>query len=79
MVFTSAYGIVKTDLNYKIIKARHFAIPKILRLKGYDHLGDPDYFNGKIYVPLEGKDRRKVPLVIVYNAKTLRYTENIMS
>jgi len=72
--FTSKYGIVKTDMNFKIIKARHFDIPSELRSKGYDHIGDPDYYRGKLYIPLEGKKRHRHPIVAIYDAKTLKYT-----
>lgn len=72
--FTSRYGIVKTDMDYEIVKARHFDIPLVLWLRGYNHIGDPDYYNGKLYIPLEGKKWHRHPIVAVYDAKTLRYT-----
>jgi hypothetical protein len=47
-------------------------IRSTLRLpSGYDHLGDPDQYGGYLFVPLEGKDARLEPRVVVLWAQTL--------
>jgi hypothetical protein len=42
-------------------------LPTELQGKGYDHLGDPDYFNGKLYIPITNNADAGsvVPLVLV--------------
>lgn len=48
------------------------AIPEDLRSKGYNHIGDIDYFNGIIFAPLEDVYYRK-PVVALYNASNLSF------
>jgi hypothetical protein len=48
-------------------------IPEHLRAKGYDHMGDIDYHDGKIYVPLEHKNHSKEHLLITFDAETMEF------
>jgi hypothetical protein len=48
-------------------------IPPGREFEGYDHFGDPDHYKGFIYVPFEMNSRKKVPRVLVFEAKTLKF------
>lgn len=45
-------------------------------LKGYDHFGDPDVHQGKLYVPVENTDSDWVPRIAVFDAKTLTFIDS---
>jgi hypothetical protein len=49
-------------------------IPAHLRAMGYNHMGDIDYYQGNIYLPLEGKNPNKI---LVYDAKDLSLVEEL--
>jgi len=49
-------------------------IPRFLRDRAYDHFGDPDYYQGRLFVPLEGSAGHSRPCqLLVFDARTLRY------
>jgi hypothetical protein len=56
---TSHWGefnnLYKLDKEGNIILKRENAIPSFLVKEGYDHIGDLDYWNGKLYAPIEHK------------------------
>ena len=48
------------------------SIPEHLKNMGYDHMGDIDYYDGNIYVPLEHKNHSKEHLLITFDAETMK-------
>lgn len=68
--FSRQYGLSKFPLEHNLSgsagspKALSVGIPKQFSNLGYDHIGDLDFFNGHLYVPLEGQP---VTRVLFYN------------
>lgn len=61
-------------VNTRHPKVRKIGIPNHLRKRHYNHFGDITYYEGLIYVPLEGKrpSNGEVPnLLLTYDANTL--------
>jgi len=56
---TSHWGefndLYKLDREGNVILKRGNAIPSFLIKDDYDHIGDLDYWNGKLYIPIEHK------------------------
>ncbi len=50
------------------------ALPQEFKDMNYDHIGDISVQNGVIYAPVEDKAEEQ-PLVLIYDAQTLEYTE----
>ncbi|MEX2494292.1 MAG: hypothetical protein WD425_21340 [Nitrospirales bacterium] len=87
---------ISHDLNTKVYKPDSpkgilaVSIPKTLRDKGYNHFGDLDYFDGYLFIPLEGnnidpgnfytppKKVRITPRVAVFRASTLSYVGSFL-
>ena len=68
------YGLQRTDLNHKILADNFIAVPLQFLLEGSNHIGGISYYDGKLYCPLEdGSDYLK-PYILIYDAKTLKYT-----
>jgi hypothetical protein len=63
---------VSHNLNAKITSANpQKGILKVpLNLQGYDHFGDLDYYEGKLFVPVEG---RPYAIIALYNASDLSF------
>src|SRR5262249_34961011 len=65
--FTRKGGLFKYDANWQPIdgddigKLGQVGIPPALEDIGSDHLGDPDYYAGYVFVPLEGVQYVYVP------------------
>ncbi len=81
-VFTSTFGLQVTGLDpdYEVIKENPDVITNELKEKcRSDHIGCPDVFNGKVYLPIEddGKDSNgehyKSPVIAEYDAETLEF------
>ena len=69
-------AITKIDAKTgEIVKVNDFCIPKNLMLKGYSHVGDGDYYNGKLYVACEDLFFTN-PAILVYDAETLDFIEH---
>jgi hypothetical protein len=67
-------GLQKTDLNHKITASNFIAVPLKFLLEGSNHIGGISVYDGKLYCPLEdGSDYLK-PYILIYDAKTLKYT-----
>ncbi len=45
-------------------------------LKGYDHFGDPDVYQEKLFVPVEKTHSNWIPRIAVFDAKTLAYIDS---
>lgn len=68
-------GIAKIDAKTgEIVKSVDYCIPKELMLKGYSHLGDGSYYDGKLYIACEDFGFRN-PAILVYDAETLDFVE----
>ena len=68
-------SIAKIDVETgEVVNQADFCVPKELALKGYDHFGDGDYDNGKLYVACEDLFFT-APAVMVYDAETLEYLD----
>ncbi len=74
--FSSRIGLVKTTLDGETEVAMNFnAIPKALRDNyGSAHIGGISYHDGKIYAAVEDSKVWQYPIVVIYDAQTLRYT-----
>lgn len=57
----------------EIIKENLDALPDEFKELNYDHIGDISVQNGIIYAPVEDKAEEQ-PLVLLYDAETLKYT-----
>ncbi len=58
----------------EILKENLNALPSSFKKLDYDHIGDISVQNGIIYAPVEDKAEEK-PLVLIYDAETLEYTD----
>ena len=68
-------AIVKIDAGTgEIIKCNDMCLPADVVAKGYSHLGDCAYSNGKIYAACEAFFFRN-PAVMVFDAETLAFLE----
>ena len=70
--YTATSMIFKVDKNGKIVDYNDYPIPKELREKGYFHLGDPEYYEGLLLIPIEKEGYVKPSIIAVYNAETLQ-------
>ncbi|MCL1951885.1 MAG: hypothetical protein FWF60_03570 [Oscillospiraceae bacterium] len=68
------YGLQKTDLCHRITASSFIAIPLKLLLKGSNHIGGISVHDGRLYCPLEDGPKYLKPYILVYDAKTLRWT-----
>ncbi|MDH5426579.1 MAG: hypothetical protein OEY57_00180 [Nitrospirota bacterium] len=87
---------ISHDLNTKVYQPDSskgilaVSIPKTLRDKGYNHFGDLDYFDGYVFIPLEGyqiewrdlalhpKKIGVTPRIAVFRASTLSYVGSFL-
>jgi hypothetical protein len=93
--FSWQFGLEKTDAKYnEIARNSTYAltpsgitlpqsgIPASLSGLGYDHIGDIDYANGKIYASLDDSQTTPhydQPAIAVYDAATLQYTGTVFT
>jgi len=73
--FSWQYGLQKTDGSYNVLTSNSSyptvsGIPTALSSLGYNHIGDIDYANGRIYASLDSSTSG----YNTYNASTLAYT-----
>ena len=68
------FGLLKTDMNDKITASNFIAIPLSYLLQGSDHIGGISCWDGKIYCPLEHGPDFLHSYILIYDAKTLRFT-----
>ncbi len=72
--FSSTNGIQETDQNFNVIAQNNSPIPASLAALGDDHIGDIEYYNGKLYLPMEDENVYVQPHIAVFDAATLAYT-----
>lgn len=75
MFFSWQLGLMRTSADpLSLLAINPYAIPVDLVVDGSNHIGDIDYYDGKIYAPIEDGDRYLRPYIALYDAKTLLYT-----
>jgi hypothetical protein len=65
--FSWRLGLTKTDLSLNTVTKNLAAIPVLLATQGSDHIGDIDYWNGKLYIPLEDSAHYKSPYIVLFD------------
>jgi hypothetical protein len=66
--FSWRLGLQKTDLGYNVIEKNALAIPALLAAtEGSDHIGDIDYYNGTLYVPIEDSSSYTHPNIVKFD------------
>lgn len=68
--FSNKTAVMK--FNRQTQKLTQAGIPGELANQGYDHYGDCDFYNGHLYVPLEGLAHNLDPLIVVFNSHLQR-------
>lgn len=68
--FSGTTGLEKTSATFASTTKNAFAIPLVLAAQGSDHIGDIDFWGGKIYAPVEDKTYA-APKVVLYDASSL--------
>lgn len=78
--FSWRYGLEKTTPGYRTLQdngsffRRRSAIPATISQRGGNHIGDIDYFNGTLYLPIEDGPDYRNPVIALFDAETLAYT-----
>lgn len=73
--FSGKNSLVRVSLDGETVLARNWdAIPQTLAEQfGSAHIGGISYYNGKLYAAVEDSKVWDHPLVVLYDARTLRY------
>ncbi|MGI5324971.1 YncE family protein [Actinomadura nitritigenes] len=73
--FSWKLGLSRVTLDSRTVLVNNpLAIPAQLAAQGANHIGDIDYYNGKIYAPIEDGSDYQHPYIALYDATTLTYT-----
>lgn len=73
--FSWQYGLSRVSLDGKhTLTNNPLAIPAQISRQGGDHIGDIDYYNGKVYAPIEDGSAYQHPYIALYDAATLKFT-----
>ena len=73
--FSGTKNLGKADMKTgKISLINTAPIPKELQEKGCNHIGGLSYHNGYVYAALEDGPEYQHPFIVLYDAKTLKYT-----
>ncbi|MCP2341772.1 DUF6923 family protein [Actinomadura rupiterrae] len=72
--FSWQYGLSRVGMDGRTQASNTLAIPTALALQGDNHIGGIDYYNGKLYAPIEDGSKYQHPYIAIYNAATLAYT-----
>jgi hypothetical protein len=71
--YSSRSTLLRTDgLHNAAKKWRLFPLPKDLKKLKDNHIGDLDYFDGKLYIAAEDGPKYKHPFVVIYDPQTLQ-------
>ncbi len=77
--FSSQQSLIRTNSKTGIGQyASYFPIPSELVKLGDNHIGDIDFANGKLFVPIEDGSKYLHPYIAIYNPQSLkceRYVE----
>jgi hypothetical protein len=68
--FSGTTGLERTDLAFASQASNGLAIPIQLVVAGSDHIGDIDWWGGKLYAPVEDKSYQ-APKVVLYDPASL--------
>lgn len=69
-IFSGTTGLEKTSATFVTSTKNAFAIPLALAAQGSNHIGDIDFWNGRVYAPVEDKSYA-APKVVLYDATSL--------
>jgi hypothetical protein len=70
--FSWKFGLERADNTYADTTNNPVAIPPELLLNGSNHIGDIDYFKGRLVVPIEDGSAYLRPYLALYDAATLQ-------
>lgn len=70
-IFSGNTGLEKTSATFVSTTKNALAIPLVLAAQGSNHIGDIDFWNGKIYAPVEDGKNYASPKVVLYDAASL--------
>lgn len=73
-IFSWRLGLEKTDTAYNEQAANQIAIPILFAAQGSNHIGDIDFYNGKIYAPVEDSAHYAKPMILLYDPGNLSHT-----
>lgn len=65
--FSWTLGLDKADQQLHDVMKNNLAIPPVLALQGSNHIGDIDYWNGKLYAPIEDGSAYKNPNLVLFD------------
>jgi hypothetical protein len=71
------FGLIKTGMDHKITALNFIGIPWKYIFQGNNHIGGISYWDGKIYCPLEDSAEYLRPYILIYDAKTLKFTGKV--
>lgn len=72
--FSWQFGLERTNDAYFAQQRKDPAIPKRLRRQGSNHIGDIDWFEDRVYAPIEDGSAYLHPYIGLYYAGTLNFT-----
>ncbi|GAA4552172.1 hypothetical protein [Amycolatopsis samaneae] len=72
--FSWQYGLSHVSLDGRTLAANNPAIPAEISRQGGNHIGDIDFHDGKLYVPIEDGPGYRHPYLALYDARTLEFT-----
>jgi hypothetical protein len=72
--FSWREGLSRVTLDGTVTQRNGTAITPELAAQGFNHIGDMDYHDGKLYVALEDESPYDSPTIAVFDAGTLQYT-----
>ncbi len=75
-LFSWRFGLERTSPGAAFSEqaSNQLAIPLQFGAQGSDHIGDIDFWNGKIYAPVEDSAKYAMPMILLYDPADLSYT-----
>ncbi|OYT61185.1 MAG: hypothetical protein B6U69_04090 [Thermofilum sp. ex4484_15] len=70
--FTGTSILIKLSLSKEVINYNADPIPNKLKDEGYFHLGDLDYYNGSLYIPVEREGYERPAVIAIYDTDELK-------
>ena len=72
--FSWRLGLERTDFDYAVELSKTTVIPPEIARLGGNHIGDIDYWNGKLYAPIEDGTEYLHPHLVLYDPATFMPT-----
>lgn len=72
--FSWTHGLERTDLSFNTLASNNLAIPVAQAILGDNHIGDIDFANGTLFVPLEDGSAYQNPYLATYDPVSLTAT-----